>query len=170
MDDLLLIGFVTAPFGVHGELKVKGFTDRPDYVARYVRTLYLQLEGQTQTYQLKRLQEHKPGILIMTLDAINDRDAADALRGAAIYIREEDAAPLAADEYFIHQLIGLQAITTDGEAIGTVRDVLTTGAGEVLIIARDGQADALVPMVRDFIAQLDLAAGQVTIKPIEGLL
>lgn len=170
MDDLLLIGFVAAPFGVQGQLKVKGLTDRPDHIARHVRTLYLRLGGQSQPYQLARLHEHKPGILIMTLQGINDREAADGLRGAEIYIREADAAPLAQDEYFIHQLIGLKACTTTGALIGSVRDVLTTGSGDVLIIARPDQPDALVPMVRDFIAQLDLTAGQVTIKPVEGLL
>lgn len=170
MDDLLLIGFVAAPFGVRGQLKVKGFTDRPDHIARHVRTLYLQLGGEHTAYQLVRLHEHKPGLLIMTLQGVGDRDAADALRGAEIYIREADAAPLGEDEYFIHQLIGLQAVTSAGQALGTVREVLTTGAGEILVIARPAQADALVPMVRDFIAHLDLAAGQVTINPIEGLL
>ncbi|PDW02057.1 ribosome maturation factor RimM [Candidatus Viridilinea mediisalina] len=170
MDDLLLIGFVAAPFGVQGQLKVKGFTDRPDHIARHVRTLYLQQKGQPQPYQLARLHEHKPGILIMTLQGVNDREAADALRGAEIYIREADAAPLAEDEYFIHQLIGIKAFTTTGTLIGNVRDVLTTGSGDVLIIARPDQSDALVPMVRDFIASLDLVAGQVTIKPVEGLL
>lgn len=169
-DDLLLIGFVAAPFGVRGQLKVKGFTDRPDYIARHVRTLYLQLAGQQSAYQLARLHEHKPGLLIMTLQGVSDRNAADALRGAEIYIREADAAPLDTDEYFIHQLIGLKALTPDGQPIGTVREVLTTGAGEVLVIARPDQPDALVPMVRDFIASLDLAAGQVVINPIEGLL
>jgi 16S rRNA processing protein RimM len=169
-DDLLLIGFVAAPFGVRGQLKVKGFTDRPEHIARHVRTLYLQLADQQTAYQLTRLHEHKPGLLIMALQGVSDRNAADALRGAAIYIREADAAPLDPDEYFIHQLIGLNALTSDGQPIGTVREVLTTGAGEVLVIARPDQPDALVPMVRDFIARLDLAAGQVLINPIEGLL
>ncbi|NTU84049.1 MAG: 16S rRNA processing protein RimM [Chloroflexales bacterium] len=169
-DELLLIGLVVAPFGVKGQVKLKAFTDRPDHIARRVHTLYLKLSGQTSEQTLVRLHEHKPGLLILTLQGINDREAADALRGAEVYIREADAAPLAKDEYFIHQLIGLAAVTADGQPIGKVRQVLETGAAEVLVVTRPGQPDALIPMVHDFIASLDIPGGQVVITPIEGLL
>lgn len=170
MDELLLIGQIAAPFGVKGELKLKAFTDRPDHIRRHVRTLYLQL-GKAQTeHTLVRLHEHKPGLLILTLKGVATRDAADELRGAEVYIKAADAAPLAEDEYFLHELVGLEALTVEGQPIGTVREVLETGAGEVLVIARPGQPDALVPMVRDFVARLDLPARQVVIAPIEGLL
>jgi 16S rRNA processing protein RimM len=170
MDDLLLIGLVTAPFGVRGLLKVKAFTDRPDHIARHARTVYLKVEAQFAPYQLGQLYEHKPGILVMALRGVHDRDQADALRGAEIYVRSADAAPLEEGEYFLHQLVGLNVTTVDGEQVGTVREVLSSGAGETLLITRSGQPDAMVPMVRAFIAHLDLVAHQVVIRPIEGLL
>lgn len=170
MDDLLLIGLIVAPFGVKGQLKLKAFTDRPDHIARKVRTLYLQLGKQRAEHTLIRLHEHKPGLLILTLKGVDDRDAADELRGAEVYISTADAAPLAEDEYYLHALVGLEAVTAEGQPIGKVREVLETGAGEVLVITRPGQPDALIPMVRDFVARLDIPAGQVVITPIEGLL
>ncbi len=167
-EELLLIGQIGAPFGVHGQVKVKSFTDRPDHIARHVRTLLI---GKERTaYTLRRLSVHKPGLLIAELQGVTTREAADELRGAEVYIRAADAAPLAADEYFIHDLVGLEAHTSEGQSIGKVREVLETGAGEVLVIARQGQGDALVPMVHDFIAELDIAGGKVVIRPIEGLL
>ncbi len=167
-DELLLIGQIGAPFGVRGQVKVKSFTDRPDHIARHVRTLLI---GEERTaYTLRRLIVHKPGLLIAELQGVTTRDAAEELRGADIYIRAAEAAPLAADEYFLHDLVGLEAYTTEGELIGKVRAVLETGASEVLEIARKGQSDALVPMVNDFIAELDIAGGRVVIRPIEGLL
>jgi 16S rRNA processing protein RimM len=170
MEDLLLIGLIAAPFGVKGQVKLKAFTDRPDHIGRKVRTIYLQSGKERSEHTLLRLHEHKPGLLILTIKDVNDREAADALRGAEVYIRADQAAPLAEDEYFIHQLIGLSAVTAEGQPIGKVRQVLETGAGEVLVITRPGQPDALVPMVRDFIANLDIPGGQVVITPIEGLL
>lgn len=170
MDDLLLIGQIFAPFGVRGQLKLKAITDRPDHIARVVRTVYLQHGSTLTEHTLTRLHEHKPGLLILTLREVTDRDAAEALRGAEVYIRESEAAPLDEDEYFLHQLVGLIAFTNTGITIGTVREVLTTGAGEVLVIAREGQPDALVPMVRQFIAELDLANQRIVINPLEGLL
>ena len=169
-DDLLLIGLVAAPFGVKGQLKLKSLTDRPDYISRNVRTLYLQLGKEVSEHTLARLHEHKPGLLILTLQGVDDREAAEELRGAEVYIRASEAAPLAEDEYFIHQLVGLTALTPEGQTIGKVREIIETGAGEVLVIARPSQPDALVPMVRQFITSLDLPAGQVVITPIEGLL
>lgn len=167
-EDFLLIGTIVAPFGVRGQVKVKAFTDRPDHIARNVRTI---LVGESRTeHTLRRLIEHKPGVLIADIHGVTSREAAEELRGEEVYIRAADAAPLDPDEYFIHDLIGLAAETEDGQAIGKVRDVMETGAGNILVITRQGSADALVPMVRDFIAALDIPGGKVVIRPIEGLL
>lgn len=168
MDDLLLIGYVAGPFGVRGQLKIKALTDRPDHIARHVRTLLIGKDRAE--FTLKRLAEHKPGILIADLQGVASREAAEELRGAEIYIPAAQAAPLDPDEFFLHDLPGLAAWTEDGQEIGKVREVLETGAGEILVIARPGQPDALVPVVRDFIAQLDIPGGKVVIRPIEGLL
>lgn len=171
MDDLLLIGAIVGPFGVRGQLKLKAFTDRPDHIARHVRTLILtDQRNQRSEVTLRRLAEHKPGLFIMELQGVTSREAAEELRGAEVYIRSAEAAPLAEDEYFIHDLLGLAVATVEGQAVGKVREVLETGAGEVLVVARPGQADALIPMVRDFIAAIDIPAGTITISPIEGLL
>jgi len=167
-EELLLIGQIVAPFGVRGQLKLKGFTDRPDHIARHVRTLYV---GKARTeLTLRRLAEHKPGVFILEIQGVTTRELADELRGSEVYIRASDAAPLAADEYFIHDLVGLAVETAEGQPVGKVREVLETGAGEVLVITRAEQPDALVPMVRDFIAAIDLPGGKVVISPIEGLL
>ncbi|GAB4441004.1 MAG: ribosome maturation factor RimM [Chloroflexi bacterium OHK40] len=168
MDELLLIGQILGPFGVRGQVKVKAFTDRPDHIARQVRTIFTGPGRPPLT--LRRLTEHKPGLLIATFEGITTREAAEELRGEELYIRAVDAAPLASDEYFLHDLVGLAVSTTAGEAVGSVREVLETGAGEVLVVARAGQPDALVPMVRDFIAELDIPGRRVVIIPIEGLL
>lgn len=167
-EELLLIGYVVAPFGVRGQVKVKALTDRPDHIARNVRTLLIGKERVA--YTLRRLAEHKPGLLIADLQGVATREAADELRGAEIYIRAAEAAPLDPDEFFLHDLPGLAAQTEDAQPIGKVREVLETGAGPILVITRPGQPDALVPMVRDFIVELDIPGGRVVIRPIEGLL
>jgi 16S rRNA processing protein RimM len=170
-EDLLLIGVIVGPFGVRGQLKLKGTTDRPDHIARHVRTLVLSDQrNQRSEAALRRLAEHKPGLFILELQGVTTRDAAEELRGSEVYIRAADAAPLAEDEYFLHDLVGLTVATVDGQTVGKVREVLETGAGEVLVITREGQPDALVPMVRDFVAAVDIAGGTITITPIEGLL
>ena len=167
-DELLLVGTIVAAFGVNGIVKMKSYTDRPDHLARRVRTLYV---GKNRTpMRLLKLHQHKPGLFLLTLEGVSDRDAADDLRSSEVYILEREAAPLAEGEYFLHQLVGLHVLTEAGESVGKVREILETGAGEILIVQREGQADALIPMVQQFIVNLDLAGGQIVIRPIEGLL
>lgn len=167
-DDLLLIGVIVAPFGIRGQVKLKAITDRPEYIARHVRTV---LVGKARTpLTISKLFEHKPGLLVLSLQGVESREAADELRGAEVYIREAEAAPLGEGEYFLHQLYGLAVRTEAGEPIGKVREVVNTGASDLLVISRPGQPDALIPMVGDFIVGLDLPGGVITVRPIEGLL
>lgn len=167
-QDLLLIGRIVAPFGLQGQVKLKSDTDRPDYLIRHIRTLFIGKDRKP--YILTRAFEHKPGLLILNLADVTTPDGAEDLRGAEVYIRESDAAPLGSDEYFVHQLYKLRVSTVAGEEIGQVREVMSTGASDILVVARPGQPDALIPVVREFIVELDIPGGRVVVRPIEGLL
>ncbi|NTW97023.1 MAG: 16S rRNA processing protein RimM [Oscillochloris sp.] len=167
-DDLLLIGIIAGPFGIKGQAKLKSFTDQPDYLRRHLREI---LVGKKLTpYALIKLHEHKPGVLLLTLRGVDTREAVDELRGAEVFIRQSDARPLAEGEYYLYDLIGLRVSTVEGQEIGTVREIIETGVHEVLVVTREGQSDALIPVVRDFIAELDLPGRRVVVRPIEGLL
>jgi 16S rRNA processing protein RimM len=167
-DEYLLIGEVVAPFGVRGQVKVKSYTDHVDHLRRHIRAVYL--GPKHESYPLKGVLEHKPGLLVMSLGGVTRREEAEALRGSEVAILEREAAPLEDGEYFIHQLYGLTVVTEDGVEIGSVRDVLETGASEVLVVARSGQPDGLIPMIHDVVQQLDIAGGRVVVRLIEGLL
>src|SRR3954466_13018850 len=104
-EEYLLIGEVVAPFGVNGQVKVKAYTDHIDHLRKRIRTVYL--GPKQQAYPLKKVVEHKPGLLIMTLGGVTKREEAEDLRRFEVSILERDAAPLDEGEYFIHQLYGL---------------------------------------------------------------
>lgn len=165
---MLLIGEITSPFGIHGQVKVRALTDNVEHLRRRIRTVYVGPERRE--YQLKRVLAHKPGVLVLTLGGVTTRDEADSLRGSEVAIPEREAAPLGEDEYFIHQLYGLKVVDEAGDEIGTVREVMETGANDVLVVAREGKADALIPVIRDVVVSLDIPSGRVTIRPLEGLL
>lgn len=167
-DDLLLIGVIAGPFGIKGQVKVKAFTDRPEYLRSRLREIFV---GKKLTsYTLTKLHEHKPGVLLLTLRGVEQREDVDQLRGCEVFIRQSDAAPLGEDEYYIHDLIGLQVSTINGQEIGSVREVIETGVHEVVVVTRPDQSDALIPIVRDFIAEFDIPGRRLVIRPIEGLL
>lgn len=167
-DELLLIGRIVAPFGLRGQVKLRAFTDNPDHLRRRVQRVYV--GAANTTYHLLEVVEHKPGLLILTLNGVTTRDEAEELRGAEVSILEGDAAPLGDDEYFLHQLYNLRVETIEGAEVGVVRDVLETGANEVLVVVRADKNEALIPMIRDIVQELDLAGGRVVIRPIDGLL
>ncbi|NJP05663.1 MAG: 16S rRNA processing protein RimM [Chloroflexaceae bacterium] len=167
-DELLLIGRVGTAFGVHGQIKFFAVTDRPDHLIRHVRTVYI---GQRYApYTIQHIFEHKTGLFILRFKEITTREAAAELRNADVYMHQNQAAPLDEDEYFLHDLYGLRVESTAGEPVGTVTDVLQTGANDVLVVTREGQPDAMIPMIRDVIAQLDIANGCVVIRVIDNLL
>lgn len=167
-DDTLLIGVIGAPFGLHGQVKMRSYTDHIEHLRRNIRSVFLGPDRKE--YPLRGVLEHKPGLLVLSLGGVTTREQSEELRGLEVAIREQEAAPLETDEYFIHQLYNLAVVTEDGTPIGRVREVLETGANEVLVVARPDQADALIPMIRDVVQELDIAGGRVVVRLLEGLL
>ncbi|HEX9371942.1 MAG TPA: ribosome maturation factor RimM [Roseiflexaceae bacterium] len=167
-DDTLLIGQIVAPFGLRGQVKVKSLTAHVDHLRRRIRTVYV--GPQRKEYALKGLIEHKPGLLILSLGGVTSREDAEDLRGAEVAILEREAAPLEEGEYFIHQLYGLSVVTEAGAEIGIVREVIETGANDVLVVSRPGQPDGLIPMIHDVVQDLNFAGGRVVVRLIPGLL
>lgn len=164
---MLLIGTLMAPHGIRGQIKLHAITNRPEHLRR-VPTVFV--GDALKPYRLRSAAVHKASVLIISLDGITTREAADELRGQEVFIRQSDAAPLDEDEYFLHDLPGLRVDTVGGDHIGIVKEVLETGANEVLVITRPEGGEVLIPMTREVIRQLDVAAGAITIEPLPGLL
>lgn len=166
VDQLLLVGTLSTAHGVRGQLKLIALTATERL--RRVKSVYV--GEKAVRYRLLRIAEQKPGHLIVALSGVGTREAADELRGQEMFIAEGDAEPLGEDEYFLHDLPGLRVDTVDGEHIGVVREVIETGANEVLVVTRPAGGDALIPMIRDVVKRLDLVGKVVEIEPIPGLL
>lgn len=172
-DTLLLMGRIGKPHGVMGEVKVVPETDDPQRFDD-LKTVYVgERPEQVQAREVVsvRHQHTKRGLtVLLKLASVEDREAAASLRGLYVFAHEDDLPPLEDDEYYLHDLIGLRVQTEAGETVGTVDDILEMPGNEVLVVARPGAADVLIPAVSAFIAEIDFDAGQLTIRPIEGLL
>ncbi|HMO59243.1 MAG TPA: ribosome maturation factor RimM [Roseiflexaceae bacterium] len=166
--ELMLIGRIIGVVGLRGGLRMRAITNQLEYLRDHVKTLYL--GPQQRPYTLHKLTIPRPGYAVLILDTITSREAADALRGSDVFIHERDTAPLDNDEYFIHELYGLRVVTEQGEEIGQVREVIETGANDVLVVTRRGAAEALIPMIRDVVAELDVPNQRIVIRLIDGLL
>jgi len=167
-DELLLVGTVINVVGLRGMLRMSVVSSEPAFLARTLPMLY-SADGK-RSFRLRSLAHYKGTLYTATLGGVATRDHADALRNTDLYILQKDAAPLADDEYFVHDLPGLVVYDADGTQIGTVQDVINTGASDVMVIARTGAPEALVPIVKAFVQHIDVASKRIVITPIPGLL
>ncbi len=161
----MTVGRITAPFGLHGEVKCVLETDFPDRLAER-EVLYV---GPARTpMQLESARSHGT-ILLLHFVAISDITAAKTLRGMTVAVPPGEIAPLGPDQYYLHDLVGLRAVHVNGSELGTVVDVMTGAAQDLLVVRRAGLADVLVPFVKVLVPRVDLAARTVTIDPPLGL-
>lgn len=156
--DLVLIGRITGAHGIRGEVKLQSFTAEPEAIARYGP---LQTDRGT-TVEIERLRPQKQGF-IATLKGIGDRNRAEALAGAELFIDRTALPDPGNDESYIHDLVGLSVVSRDGSVFGKVADVVNYGAGDLIDIARAGEASILVPFSNAFVPEVDLAKGRLTI-------
>ena len=127
--------------------------------------------GSERTYVVDSVRDHG-GRLLLRLEGVADRDAADALRGTVFVIDSGDLPPIEdPDEFYDHQLEGLRVQTTAGTPVGTVAEVLHTAAGELLAVRAEGDGgEVLVPFVSAIVTSVSLSDRTIEIDPPEGLL
>ncbi|WP_415974471.1 ribosome maturation factor RimM [Rhodococcus sp. 077-4] len=176
----LVIGRVAKSHGIKGEVVVEVRTDDPDN--RFAEGTVLRgrkprSNAAPAPYTVDAVREHS-GRLLLRLNGIEDKTAADQLRGILFVVESTDLPPSDdPDEYYDHELEGLTVILTDGAVVGTVREVLHSAAGELLSIRPDSnmfgdgtRAEILVPFVAAIVTSVSLADKTIEIDPPEGLL
>jgi len=160
----LAIGRVARPFGVRGELKVELLTEYPDQLDR-LHTVYL--GPQAQPWTVKGVRLHEEAVLI-ELAGCHDRNAAESLRGMLVQIALEDAVPLNEDEFYEHQVVGMDVVEDTGAYLGQVTEILSTGANDVYVVVGP-EGELLLPAIHSVILEIDLDADQITVHMMDGL-
>jgi 16S rRNA processing protein RimM len=162
----ILIGWVAGAHGVRGEVRVMPETDYPQRFAQ-LDQIYLQPKnGPGQLYAVTAARAHTgKGQILLRLDGVTDREEAQSLKGAQLLIRESDMLPLEEGRYWEFQLLGLQVLTEEGRELGEIVNILRTGANDVYETPL-----ALIPAIDQIIAAVDLQAGTMTVRWVDGLL
>jgi 16S rRNA processing protein RimM len=165
----LVVARIGRPHGVQGELTVEVRTDDPE--DRFAPGAVLGAEPvERGPVTITRSFVHS-GRWVLALDGVGDRAAAEALRDTLLLVGVDELPVITdADEFYDHQLVGLQARLTDGTAVGVVHDVVHGPAGDLLAIEREATTELLVPFLRDMVPTVDVEAGYVEVRPPEGLL
>src|SRR5579864_4142049 len=162
----ICLGIITGPKGVRGLVRVRSFTAEPAAIAEYGP---LQDEGGAQRFALELVGAHK-GVLIARIADVKDRDAAERLKGVRLYVRRADLPEPAAEEFYHADLVGLEAMNSDGTPLGTVRAVYDFGGGPSLEIVNEAGKTMLVPFTTAAVPEIDVAGRKLVVTPPEGLL
>lgn len=168
MEDLFRIGVITEPHGVHGEVKVFPTTDEPERLKK-LKKMILDDGKEKRTLHPESVRNQK-NLLLIKFKELNDRDAAERLRKKELFVNREDASPLKEDEYYISDLIGLRVIDAEGQEIGSLTDVLQTGANDVYQIRLNDGKELLLPAIRQCVLEVDMEAGLIRVDVMDGLL
>ncbi|MGH1564926.1 ribosome maturation factor RimM [Mumia sp. DW29H23] len=166
----IVVGRVGRAHGIRGEVSIDLTTDEPERRFAPGSSVVLRpRSGADRTMSVRSARPHQ-GRLLVTFDAVPDRTAAEALRGAQVVV-DVDASerPDDPEEFYDHQLEGLRVLS-GGVERGTVREVLHLPAQDMLAVERPDGVEVLVPFVVALVPEVDLEAGVVHVAEIAGLL
>ena len=166
MSDRVIVGTIGGAFGVHGEVRLKSYCADPAAIADYVP---LYAEDGRSFAQIVLTGQTKGGFTAR-LDGIITKEDADAARNVSLYAERSTMPPLPDDEYYYAELIGLTVLDTGGATLGTVKNVMDHGAGDLLEITVPGQSDTtLLPFTQAAVPTVDVKAGRIIADPPNGL-
>jgi len=155
------VGQIGAPHGVRGEVRLRSFTAEPETIAAY-GPLETEDGRVLEVESLRPAKDH----FVAALAGIGDRDAAEKLANLKLYVPRERLPALAeTDEFYHADLIGLAAVNTAGEPLGTVLAIHNFGAGDLIEIRLSGGKTELVPFNERNVPSVDVGAGKIVIEP-----
>lgn len=164
----LSIGKIGRPHGVHGEVKVHVTSDDPRRLER-LNAVAARRGGKETVLHITGVRYYQ-STAIVRFREWTDPETAACWTGAELIIGREEAIPLGENEYFIGDLIGCRVETEDGTFIGTVKDVLQTGANDVYEVDSPVHGELLLPAIKDCVKELAPQEGRIVITLMKGLI
>ena len=167
-ENLLLAGKVERPHGLDGRLRVRSYLESEKSFLRSGTIFLKPRKGGTRAFTVSSVRPHKNAFLL-TLKELDTLKEAEEYKGAALFIKRDTLVHKENNEYFWVELIGLKVYLETGEYIGTIHQILPTGANDIYVV-RDGEKEVLVPAIHDVVKEVNLDDGKIIIAKMEGLL
>ncbi|OGO28342.1 MAG: 16S rRNA processing protein RimM [Chloroflexi bacterium RBG_16_54_18] len=164
--DFIVIGKLTRPHGIHGEIFLEILTDFPERLkpGGHVFT------GDHYAPQvINSLRSHKNGFIV-ALDGYHNPESVGKLRNQLVFVQSKNLPPLPEGEYYHHEILGLRIMTSDDQELGQLVQILQTGANDVFVVQTPSKAEILIPNIDEIVRKIDLENGVILIDPIPGLL
>lgn len=168
MEERLQVGVISSTHGVRGEVKVFPTTDD---VTRFkkLKEVILVTEKTEKILKITSVKFFKQ-FAILKFEGIDTLNDVEVYKGASLFVTRKNAVKLQKDEYFIADLIDLNVVDDNGNELGTLIDVMQTGANDVYIVKNAEGKELLFPAIKECILDIDFKKGKMTVHVMDGLL
>lgn len=168
MEDIFRIGVITSTHGLRGEVKVFPTTDDAARFKKlkkcFIRTKDKDIEVEKNTCKFFK------NMVILSFKEFNNINEIEKYKGCDLYVTRENAVPLNEDEFYISDIIGAEVYEENGEKLGVISDVLKTGANDVFAVKLPDKKEVLIPVIKEFVPEMDVEHKKVTVKLMKGML
>jgi 16S rRNA processing protein RimM len=161
MRELMSVGQITKPHGVRGEVKVFSLTDS---LERFRELDKVYIDGKEVNITSVKLQKDRA---ILKIEGIDSIEEADLYRNKYLQVKREDAIKLPEGSYYVADLMDCYVYDTDGEELGKVYDVISTGSNDVYWVKSEGKEDVLIPVLKTIVEEVDIENNKIIIKPLK---
>jgi 16S rRNA processing protein RimM len=165
---MFVIGKVTATHGVRGQLRIVAYSGDYGNISNLNNMVLQGPDGARETVKIASSAMHCKKLLV-TLQGYNDINQVQHLVGCEIYAERDQLPELVDGEFYWCDLIGLKVVTTEGAHLGELYDIMATGSNDVYLV-RSGEKEYLIPAIEEVVIEVNLAAGVMTVSPLEGML
>jgi 16S rRNA processing protein RimM len=164
--EYLVVGHLRRPHGLHGEMVMEIHSDFPERlkpgVEVYIGDLY-------QKMVIEGVRFHNEGLLIK-FQNIDSPEDAGRYRNRSVFVTAADRPDLPEGQYYHHELLGFAVLDENNNLIGTLTEIMQTGANDVYVVRRDDGREVLLPVIASVILSIEFDAHQIRVKPLAGLL
>ncbi len=166
-SEFVIVGTITKPFGLRGEVKVRPEPGLVNDLVQYEEFIVF-VKGGKKRLKVENVRSGG-AFLIFKFEGINSVDDAELVRGLELFVSEDELVELEEDEFYFYQLEGLTVRTTQGEVIGKVSKIMPMPASEIIQVVDEGGRETLIPAIKVFVKKIDLDAGEITVELPRGL-
>lgn len=165
------VGKIVNTHGIRGEVRVISTTDFAEERYKKGNTLYIFKENSTEPIEVK-ITSHRvhKNFDLLTFEGYPNVNDVEKFKGATLKVSEDQLGDLDEGEFYYHEIIGCVVQSDEGQEIGEVKEIISTGANDVWVIGRHGEKDVLIPYINDVVKEIDIDHKKIVIHVLEGLL
>ncbi|MCL2254234.1 MAG: ribosome maturation factor RimM [Lachnospiraceae bacterium] len=167
MEEKFKVGVIASPHGLKGEVKVFPTTDDAKRYKK-LKAVFLNLESEMKLLTIEGIK-FSGKFVVLKFGGLNCIEDALLLKGKELWIERKDAVKLRKDEYFVADLIDIKVINEDGQVLGTVKEVIHTGANDVYAVVTEAKKEILLPAIKECILDVDIENRVMKVHIMDGL-